>query len=108
MNTNTNLRLLTSAGTAAVTGNWFFVGGGRGDYSYQAVKSGTVTAGTITLEASDNGIDAGTTALGTFIYGTDTDKDVKYVTGKPTQYIRAKTGGMVGGGTVDVWAGVAV
>lgn len=107
MITNTSLRLLTNAGTAAVTGDWNYVGGNNGSFAFQVVTGGTVSGGTVTFEGSTNGIDADTTALATWIAGTDATKVAKFATGKPFQYIRAKTGGMVGTGPlVQAWANV--
>jgi hypothetical protein len=90
-------------GTATVNGDWFPVYGGRGVYSFQATVAGTPSAGTITLQGSNDGVHGA--ALTTFVVGTDTNYDLKYVVDKPVSFLRASAGPVTGGAspTCSAW-----
>lgn len=83
----------------AVTGNttspWHLVLAGT--YSLQVVLTGSPSGGTVTLEGSNNGSTADTTAAATFTIGTDASGVTKFVVDKPYAYIRAKLASLTGG-----------
>ena len=88
--------------TTTVTGAWMFKDAPQA--SYQAVVEGTgaVTA-TVVIEASNDGINALSTVLGTItLSGTTTSSD-GFQTSAPWKYIRARVTAISGtGASVDV------
>lgn len=96
-----------AGGTAVVNGAWLPLYGSRGVYSFQVTVAGTPSAGTISLQGSNNGINAASTALATFVIGTDTNNDLKYVVDKPVAFVRASIGALTGGASPSVSAWIA-
>lgn len=81
---------------ANTTGEWKGVAGFR-TLSMQTILTGSPTGGTVTLEASNDGVNAAPAVLATFTIGADGNFDMKYVIDKPVAFVRAKLAALAGG-----------
>lgn len=88
--------------TSTATGNWVYKDAPKS--AFQAVITGTgAISGTVIIEASNDGVNAVNTALGTITLSGTTSFSDGFTTDAPWKYVRARVTAISGtGATINV------